>query len=61
MFRVPPKIPPLKIILQTLYAAKTNLYGIVLVHIMHKTALNTTKHLQVARYKFFKNRRKLQL
>ena len=33
---------------------------IVLVHIIHKTALNTTKHLQVAGYKIFKNRQKLQ-
>ena len=31
-------------------------YGIVLVHITHNTALNTTKHLQVARYKIFLNR-----
>ena len=32
---------------------KIHLYGIVLFHIIHKTALNTTKHLQVARYKIF--------
>ena len=29
-------------------------------HIIHKTALNTTKHLQVAGYKIFKNCQKLQ-
>ena len=29
---------------------ENQLYGIVLVHIVHKTALNTTKRLQVARY-----------
>ena len=34
---------------------KNNLYGIVLVHIIHTTALNITKHLQVARYRIFKN------
>ena len=32
-----------------------HLYGIVLVYIVHKTALNTTKRLQVAGYKLFKN------
>ena len=34
---------------------ENHLYGIVLVYIVHKTALNTTKRLQVARYKFYKN------
>ena len=34
---------------------ENHLYGIVLVHIIHKTALNTTKHLQVAGYKILKN------
>ena len=38
---------------------ENHLYGIVLVHIMHKTALTTTKHLQVAGYKIFLNRQKL--
>ena len=33
---------------------ENHLYGIVLVHIIHKTALNTTKCLQVAGYKFLK-------
>ena len=32
---------------------KNHLCGIVLVHIIHKTALNATKHLQGARYNFF--------
>ena len=32
---------------------ENNLYGIVLVHIIHTTALNITKHLQVARYRIF--------
>ena len=32
---------------------KNHFYRIVLVHIIHKTALNTTKHLQVAGYNFF--------
>ena len=36
------------------------LYGIVLVHIMHKTALNTTKQLQVAGYKIFKTCQQLE-
>ena len=31
-----------------------NLYGIVLVHIIHNTALNITKHLQVAGYRILK-------
>ena len=30
---------------------KNHFYGIVLVHVMRKTALNTTKHLHVAGYK----------
>ena len=34
---------------------ENHLYRIVLVHIIHKTALNTTKHLQVTEYKIFKN------
>ena len=34
---------------------ENHLYGIVLVYIVHKTALNTTKCLQVAGYKFFLN------
>ena len=29
---------------------ENHLYGIALFHIIHKTALNTTKHLQVAGY-----------
>ena len=33
---------------------ENHLYGIALVHIIHKTALNTTKHLQVADIKFQK-------
>ena len=33
---------------------ESHLYGIVLVHIIHKTALNITKHLQVADIKFLK-------
>ena len=32
---------------------QNHLYGIVLVRIIHKTALNATKHLQVAGYNFF--------
>ena len=40
---------------------ENHLYGIVLVHIIHKTALNTTKHLQVAGYKILKNRQNLQI
>ena len=41
--------------------SENHLYRIyVLVHIIHKTALNTTKHLQVAGYKIFKNRQKFQ-
>ena len=32
-----------------------HLYGIVLLHIIHKTALNTTKHLQVAGYTILEN------
>ena len=32
---------------------KIHLYGIVLVHIIYNTALNITKHLQVARYRIF--------
>ena len=35
---------------------ENHLYGIVLVYIVHKTALNTTKRLQVAGYNFFLNR-----
>ena len=35
---------------------QNHLYGTVLVHIIHKTASNATKHLQVAGYKNFKNR-----
>ena len=35
---------------------QNHLYGIVLVHIIHKTASNATKHLQVVGYKIFKNR-----
>ena len=35
---------------------ENHLCGIVLVHIIHKTALNTTKHLRVAGYNFFLNR-----
>ena len=31
---------------------ENHLYGIVLVYIVHKTALNTAKRLQVAGYKF---------
>ena len=31
---------------------ENHFYGIVLVYIVHKTALNTTKCLQVAGYKF---------
>ena len=38
---------------------ENHLYGIVLVHIIHKTALNTVKHLQVAKYRIFKNRQTL--
>ena len=37
---------------------ENHLYGIVLVHIIHKTS-DTTKHLQVAGYKILKNRQKL--
>ena len=33
---------------------ENHLYGIVLVHIIHKTALNTTKLLQVAGYRILK-------
>ena len=33
---------------------ENHLYRIVLVHIIHKTTLNTTKHLQVAGYKILK-------
>ena len=33
---------------------KNHLYGIVLVHVIHKTALNTTKRLQVAGYRILK-------
>ena len=33
---------------------KNHLYGIVLVHIIHKRALNTTKRLQVAGYRILK-------
>ena len=32
---------------------ENHLYGIVLVHIIQKTAINTTKHLQAAGYNFF--------
>ena len=32
---------------------ENHLYRIVLVHIVDKTALNTTKRLQLAGYKFF--------
>ena len=39
---------------------ENHFYGIVLVHIIRKTALNTTKHLQVAGYKIFKNCQKVQ-
>ena len=35
---------------------ENHLYRIVLVHIIHKAALNVTKHLQVAGYNFLKNR-----
>ena len=38
---------------------ENHLYGIVLVHIIHKTALNATKHLQVGGYRIFKNRQNL--
>ena len=41
--------------------SENHLYGIVLVHIIHKTVVNTTKHLQVAGYKIFKHRQKLQI
>ena len=34
---------------------ENHLYGIALVHTIHKTALNRTKHLQVAGYNFFKS------
>ena len=34
--------------------SENHLCGIVLVHIIHKTAIHTTKHLQVARYKILK-------
>ena len=33
---------------------ENHFYGIVLVHIIHKTALNTTKRLQVAGYRILK-------
>ena len=33
---------------------ENHLYGIVLVHIIHKTALNITKQLQVAGYRILK-------
>ena len=33
---------------------ENHLYGIVLVHIIHKTALNATKRLQVAGYRILK-------
>ena len=33
---------------------ENHLYGIVVVHIIHKTALNTTKCLQVAGYRILK-------
>ena len=33
---------------------ENHLYGIVLVHIIHKTALNSTKLLQVAGYRILK-------
>ena len=33
---------------------ENHLYGIVLVHIIRKTILNTTKHLHVADIKFLK-------
>ena len=33
---------------------ENHLYGIVLVHIIHKTALNTTKRLQVVGYRILK-------
>ena len=33
---------------------ENHLYGIVLVRIIHKTALNTTKRLQVAGYRILK-------
>ena len=33
---------------------ENHLYGIVLVHIIHKTALNTTKRLQMAGYRILK-------
>ena len=35
-------------------SGENHLYGIVLVYIIHKTALNTTKQLQVAGYKILK-------
>ena len=33
---------------------ENHVYGIVLVHILHNTALNTTKRLQVVRYRILK-------
>ena len=54
-----PKILPFKKHPTDILQDKNHLYGIALAHIMHKTALNTTKHLQVARYRIFKNRQNL--
>ena len=39
---------------------KKHLYGIVKVHIIHTTALNITKQLQVTRYRIFKKSLKLE-
>ena len=41
--------------------SENHFYRIVLVHIIHKTALNTTKHLQVAGYNFFLRSPKTQI
>ena len=38
---------------------ENHLYGIVLVHIIHKTALNTTKRLRMVGYRIFKKSPKL--
>ena len=50
-FCMPPKIPPLKNHPRDILHDKNHLYKIVLVHTIYITALNITKHLQVAGYR----------
>ena len=52
MFCAPPKIPPLKTYKHCM--RQKPLLRNIIIHIIHKTALNTTKHSRVAGYKIFK-------